>query len=63
RNARNARTHSKKQILQIADSIRAFGWTQPILADDKDNVIAGHGRLAAALELKLKTVPVIYCTE
>lgn len=63
RNARNTRTHSKKQILQIADSIRAFGWTQPILADDKGNVIAGHGRLAAALELKLKKVPVIYCTE
>ncbi|MCF2524895.1 DNA methyltransferase [Bradyrhizobium sp. G127] len=62
RSTRNARTHSKKQILQIADSIRTFGWTQPILADDNGNVIAGHGRMAAALELKLKAVPVIYCT-
>ncbi|MFX8809185.1 ParB/Srx family N-terminal domain-containing protein, partial [Acinetobacter baumannii] len=48
--------------MQIADSIRTFGWTQPILADDNGNVIAGHGRMAAALELKLKAVPVIYCT-
>ncbi|WIG52187.1 MAG: DNA methylase N-4/N-6 [Afipia sp.] len=60
-NTRNARTHSKKQISQIASSIRTFGWTQPILADDQGNVIAGHGRLAAALELKLRTAPVIYC--
>lgn len=57
----NARTHSKKQISQITDSIRTFGWTQPILADENGNVIAGHGRLAAALELKLKQVPVIFC--
>ncbi|EKS31804.1 site-specific DNA-methyltransferase [Afipia clevelandensis] len=61
-NTHNARTHSKKQISQIANSIRTFGWTQPILADDQGNVIAGHGRLAAALELKLRTAPVIYCS-
>jgi DNA modification methylase len=56
---RNARTHSKKQIAQIADSIRAFGFTNPILADPQGNLIAGHGRLRAAKELGLETVPVI----
>jgi DNA modification methylase len=56
---RNARTHSKKQIRQIANSILRFGWTAPILADDKGNIIAGHGRHLAALELGQKSVPVI----
>ena len=56
---RNARTHSKKQIAQIADSIRVFGFTNPILADPQGNLIAGHGRLRAAKELGLETVPVI----
>jgi DNA modification methylase len=56
---RNARTHSKKQIRQIANSILRFGWTAPILADDKGNIIAGHGRHLAALELDQKSVPVI----
>lgn len=60
-NKSNARTHPKKQISQIANSIRAFGWTQPILADENGNIIAGHGRLAAALELKLQQAPVIFC--
>lgn len=57
--ARNARTHSDKQIDQIADSIVAFGWTYPVLVDKHGNVIAGHGRLAAARRLGLKKVPVI----
>ncbi|MCW5718547.1 MAG: ParB N-terminal domain-containing protein, partial [Bauldia sp.] len=42
----NPRTHSKKQIRQIADSIRSFGWTNPILVDNDGGVVAGHGRLA-----------------
>ncbi|ASK89100.1 site-specific DNA-methyltransferase [Sphingorhabdus sp. SMR4y] len=56
---RNARTHSKKQVTQIAESIRAFGFTNPILADPMGNIIAGHGRLRAARELNLAEVPVI----
>jgi DNA modification methylase len=56
---RNARTHSKKQIRQIADSISEFGWTNPILIDDQDGVIAGHGRIEAAKLLGLSEVPVI----
>lgn len=56
---RNARTHSKRQIAQIVGSIRAFGFTNPILADPGGNMIAGHGRLRAAKELSLNEVPVI----
>ncbi len=56
---RNARTHSRKQIEQIAESIREFGFVNPLLIDEADRVIAGHGRLAAARLLKLKTVPAI----
>src|SRR6266568_4273383 len=58
-NARNARTHSKKQIRQIADSIAAFGFLVPILIDEGGLVIAGHGRYAAAKLLGLAQVPVI----
>jgi len=58
-NPRNARTHAKKQIRQIANSIARFGWTYPILTDEHGNVIAGHGRYQASLELSLKEVPVI----
>jgi DNA modification methylase len=56
---RNARTHSEAQIAQIAASIREFGWTNPILVDGDNGVIAGHGRLAAAKLLGLAQVPVI----
>jgi DNA modification methylase len=56
---RNARTHPKRQIEQIAASIRAFGFTNPILADPAGNLIAGHGRLRAAKEMGLAEVPVI----
>jgi ParB-like chromosome segregation protein Spo0J len=58
-NARNARTHSKKQIRQIADSIAAFGFLVPILTEQGGRIIAGHGRYAAAVLLGLQEVPVI----
>jgi len=57
--ARNPRTHSEEQIAQIAASIREFGFTNPILTDSKQGIIAGHGRLAAAKELGMETVPCI----
>lgn len=57
--ARNARTHSEAQVAEIAASIREFGWTNPILVDGDNGVIAGHGRLLAARKLGLDTVPVI----
>jgi DNA modification methylase len=55
----NPRTHTKKQIRQIADSIRTFGWTNPILVDAEGGVIAGHGRLEAAKLLGIEHVPTI----
>lgn len=56
---RNARTHPRKQVAQIVASIRAFGFTNPILADPEGRIIAGHGRLLAAKEMGLAEVPVI----
>lgn len=56
---RNARTHSKKQIGQIASSITVFGFANPLLVDEDGVLIAGHGRLAAAKRLTLEQVPVI----
>ena len=56
---RNARTHSRKQIKQIANSIERFGFTNPVLVDDGGLVIAGHGRIEAARLLGLKTVPTL----
>jgi DNA modification methylase len=56
---RNARTHSAAQIAEIAASIRAFGFSNPILVSEEGDVIAGHGRLAAARQLGLAEVPVI----
>jgi DNA modification methylase len=61
-NKRNSRTHSKKQIGQIANSIQRFGWTYPILVDENDLVLAGHGRLEAAKLLDLREVPIIVLT-
>src|SRR5256885_1909994 len=55
----NARTHSKHQIRQIAASIEKFGFTNPILIDSKNTIIAGHGRVAAAKLLGLQRVPTI----
>jgi DNA modification methylase len=57
--ARNARTHSKKQIRQIAASIVEFGFTNPLLIDKQNHVLAGHGRLAAAKLLEMQTVPCV----
>jgi len=55
----NSRTHSDEQVAQIAASVREFGWTNPILVDGQNGIIAGHGRLAAARKLGLTEVPVI----
>src|SRR4051794_38736724 len=57
--AKNARTHSDEQVALIAGSIRSFGFTNPILIDGGNGIIAGHSRLAAARKLGLATVPVI----
>jgi len=57
--ARNSRTHSDEQVAQICASIKEFGWTNPILIDEKDGIIAGHGRLMAAQRLKEQQVPTI----
>lgn len=59
RNERNARLHSREQVTAIANSIRQFGFTNPILLDADDILIAGHGRLEAALQLGLEEVPAI----
>lgn len=56
---RNARTHSKKQIKQIADSIRQFGFTNPLLIDKDQMILAGHGRLAAAELISMELVPCV----
>jgi DNA modification methylase len=56
---RNARRHSSKQIRQIADSIRTFGFTNPILIDAQDMILAGHGRVEAAKILNMVTVPCV----
>src|SRR3954468_22874140 len=57
--ARNARTHSEAQVAEIAGSVRAFGFTNPILVSEQGDVIAGHGRLSAARLLGMTEVPVI----
>lgn len=54
---RNARVHSKKQIRQIADSIRRFGFTISVLIDNENTILAGHGRVAAAKLLEMDRVP------
>jgi ParB-like chromosome segregation protein Spo0J len=55
----NARAHSKKQIKQIAKSIERFGFNDPVLISDDDEIIAGHGRLEAAKLLELKLIPTV----
>ncbi len=57
--ARNSRTHSDAQVAQIAASIREFGFTNPVLIDQGDGIIAGHGRTLAARKLGLDEVPCI----
>src|SRR5690349_4705071 len=64
--ARNARTHNAEQVAQIAASIKEFGFTNPVLIDEAGSIIAGHGRVLAARQLKLADVPCIrlaYLTE
>jgi DNA modification methylase len=56
---RNPRQHSQKQIGQIADSIREFGFIAPVVIDDRSNVIIGHGRVLAAKKLRMAKVPAI----
>ena len=56
---RNARTHSKRQIDQIANSIHRFGFTNPVLIDDAGVILAGHGRVAAAKTMGLEEVPCV----
>ena len=58
-NPRNPRTHSRKQIKQIAASIRKFGFLNPVIVDDANMVLAGHGRLEAAKLENLTHVPII----
>lgn len=57
--ARNSRTHSEAQVAQIAASIKEFGWTNPVLLDGENGIIAGHGRVMAAQKLGEKEVPTI----
>jgi ParB-like chromosome segregation protein Spo0J len=58
-NKRNARTHPQKQIRQLQSNYRRFGWTNPIIVDENNVILAGHGRYEAALQLGLLEVPVI----
>ena len=57
--ARNSRTHSDEQVAQISASIREFGWTNPVLVDGDNGIIAGHGRVLAARKLGMAEVPCI----
>jgi len=57
--ANNPRTHSDQQVAQVAASIQEFGFNNPILIDEHNSIIAGHGRLAAAQKLNMNIVPTI----
>lgn len=59
---KNARTHSEAQVEQIAASMREFGFTNPLLVDEDNGVIAGHGRLAAAQRIGMDSVPAVRLT-
>lgn len=59
----NPRTHSKSQVKKIAASIERFGFRNPILIDENNNVIAGHGRLLAAEQLRLNSVPTLLMSD
>src|SRR3984957_16105193 len=56
---KNARRHSRAQIRQIAKSIEAFGFTNPILVSDEREILAGHGRVAAAQLIGMKQAPIV----
>ena len=60
---RNARTHTPEQIGQVAESIREFGWTNPVIIDGSNGIIAGHGRVKAAELLGIDQVPTIRLTD
>ena len=65
---RNARTHSRKQIRQITDSITRFRFTSPVLVNRENAILAGHGRVEAARQLAMRTVtglrgPVLVCND
>ena len=60
---KNAKMHPDDQVEHIANSINLFGWTQPIVVDENNVVVIGHGRLKAAKKLHLDTVPVIRRTD
>ena len=55
----NSRTHDESQIKQICESIKEYGWTNPVLIDEKGMIIAGHGRVEGAKKLDIKEVPCI----
>lgn len=57
--ARNAKKHDKKQIDNVAESIKQFGFAQPVVVDKDNNIIIGHCRCLAAKKLKIKTIPVV----
>jgi ParB-like chromosome segregation protein Spo0J len=58
-NPRNARTHPKRQLRQLANSIERFGFTNPVLIDDDGQILGGHGRVEAAKLLGMKRVPTL----
>lgn len=60
-NPQNARTHSKRQVKLIAESIRSFGFTNPVLLGENNTILAGHGRVEAAKLLGLAEVPRSAC--
>lgn len=57
--ANNARIHSDKQVEQIAESIRRFGWVEPVVVDGRNGIVSGHGRVMAAKKLGYERVPVL----
>jgi len=59
----NARTHNEAQVAQIAASITEFGWTNPIIVDHENVILAGHGRILAARKLNLDKVPTLIVTD
>lgn len=61
--AKNARLHSDAQVAQIVALIREFGWTSPVLIDERGEIIAGHGRVMAAHKIGLAEVPCIVATD
>jgi ParB-like chromosome segregation protein Spo0J len=56
---RNARTHTNRQVKMIAESIKAFGFTNPVLTDENNTIVAGHGRVEAAKLIGMAAVPTV----